>query len=78
MILCNENCIPCCDFCIHVIHEEIDITPDGSNIIYGGPIDCNLFKDEKHKEIAQCCGYCDFYQCHRANKEIGLWIEISS
>lgn len=24
MILCNKKCIPCCDYCLYVIHDEWD------------------------------------------------------
>ena len=23
MVLCNKDCIPCCDFCLYSIHEKI-------------------------------------------------------
>ena len=22
MVLCNKDCIPCCDFCIYAIHDQ--------------------------------------------------------
>lgn len=64
MVLCSDNCIPCCDFCIHVVHDEF-VYPDGSDIITGGPIGCTLHPDKKHQEIAEGCGYCDDFHCFR-------------
>jgi len=60
MILCNDNCIPCCDFCTYAIHEEFKI--DGE-IIKGGPIGCSLYPDKKHEDIAVGCGYCNDFHC---------------
>lgn len=76
MILCNKHCLPCCDFCIHVIHEELGVTPDGSNIIIGAPIDCALHKDPEHQNIAESCGSCDDFHCFRADKETTSWISL--
>ena len=77
MIKCSSKCVPCCDFCIHAIHEEIKV-PDRIDPIMGGPTECKLHKDDEHKEIAEGCGYCDDFQCFRANKENGLWYVIHS
>lgn len=41
MILCNKNCIPCCDYCIYVIHDEWDEYVDywvNPKHVVGGPI----------------------------------------
>ena len=60
MILCDKDCIPCCDFCIHVIQhvEEID-----SKMVGLGPIGCKLHEDEEHQNIAKSCYYCEDYHC---------------
>ena len=64
MILCNNDCIPCCDFCTYAIHDELklNLTIDG-HIIKGGPIGCSFFTDKEHQEIANDCGYCDSFHC---------------
>ena len=54
---CREDCIPCCDFCIHAEHEKFE-----DNII-GGPIGCNLHKDQEHQDIAEGCGHCNDFHC---------------
>ena len=71
MILCNKKCIPCCDFCVNAIHEKIG----GNN---GGPIGCKMYPDKEHQDIALGCGYCESFQCFRANKRKNLWLEIFS
>lgn len=63
MILCNDYCTPCCDFCIHVVHEEL-----WDNTV-GGPIGCTLHEDQWHQDIAQNCGYCDDFCCFGAVRE---------
>lgn len=64
MILCNYDCIPCCDFCIHVIHDEWD--DDNGHHIVSEPIGCKLHSDQKHQELAEGCSYCDDFHCFRA------------
>ena len=61
MILCNEDYIPCCNFCIHKINGNLEV--DGTD----GPIGCKLHEDKEHQEIAEWCGYCDDFHCFRAN-----------
>lgn len=68
MTLCDKDCIPCCDFCIHVIHEEWDDQETGSHI-RGGPVGCKLHTDQEHQNIAEGCGYCNDYYCRNAWKE---------
>ena len=63
MILCNKDCIPCCDFCIYVIHEMLEV--DGQ-MVKCEPIGCKLHTDEKHQNIAVNCCYCEDYHCFRA------------
>ena len=75
MIQCNENCTPCCDFCIHVIHEELGVYLDGSNIMYGGPISCKLHEDKRHQDIVQSLGACNDFYCINAQKP-NKWIEV--
>ena len=55
MILCSKECDPCCDFCIHAIHEEFFL---GKKHVVGGPIGCLYHKDLEHQEIAEFCGIC--------------------
>ncbi len=65
MILCNPECYPCCDFCIHAIHEKWT-DKDGEHI--GGPEGCSLHTDQKHQEIAEDCGDCNDFHCSLANE----------
>lgn len=60
MILCNKDCIPCCDFCIYSIHEE---WVENGKKITGGPIGCKLHQDEYHQKMAESCGSCKDYHC---------------
>ena len=66
MILCNNDCEPCCDFCIYAIHDEFEL--NGHTEI-GGPIECKLHRDKEHQEIAEYCGYCDDFHCFLTNNE---------
>ena len=63
MVLCNKDCIPCCDFCLYSIHEKILI--DGK-VTNGAPVGCFKHLDIKHQEIAESCGYCNDFHCFRA------------
>lgn len=63
MILCGEYCEPCCDFCIHCIHEE---KMEDGEVSHGAPIGCGKHKDQEHQDIALICGYCDDFHCFRA------------
>ena len=65
MILCNKNCYPCCDFCIHVQHETIEVEDNNGIIRYlhGGPIKCKRFNDEEHDNLALNCSYCNEFWC---------------
>lgn len=63
MILCNEDCIPCCDFCIHCIHEMVEWN---GQMVDAEPIGCSLHKDQEHQWKAEACGYCDDYHCFNA------------
>lgn len=60
MILCNKDCIPCCDFCIHVIQHVEEIN---GKMVGLGPIGCKLHEDEEHQNIAKSCYYCEDYHC---------------
>ena len=66
MIKCNDDCMPCCDFCIHAIHEEFEYNGD---TIIGGPMGCSLYNDDKHRDIAESCGSCDDFHCFLAEDE---------
>ena len=35
MVLCNKDCVPCCDFCLYSIHEKNLI--DGK-VVNGAPV----------------------------------------
>ena len=62
MVLCSNNCDPCCDFCIYAEHEKIIYSGEECT---SGPIGCNLHKDKEHQAIAYCCGYCEDYHCFK-------------
>lgn len=66
MIRCSNNCIPCCDFCIHAFHEYFE---SRGRIHKGGPEACLLHRDEKHQSIAEGCGHCDDFHCFLAKEE---------
>ena len=79
MILCIKHCIPCCDFCIHVIYEtwkEKPLNSSKTKDIIGGPIGCKLHKDQEHQQIAINCSYCNDFQCFEAIWPQN-WIEIN-
>lgn len=63
MILCCDDCIPCCDFCVYAACGALDT--DGTD----GPIGCNLHPDAEHQEIADSCGHCEDFHCILAEKE---------
>lgn len=65
MVLCN-SCDPCCDFCIYAEHEKIIYLGKKCT---GGPIGCNLHKDQEHQDIAFGCGFCDDFHCFLADEE---------
>ena len=74
MILCNENCKPCCDFCVHCIHEEWDeYAYDEVIHLTGAPIGCLLHNDKQHQEYAEGCWFCDGFQCRNA-KQPDNWL----
>lgn len=66
MILCSDDCTPCCDFCIHAFYDLFELHGE---IHKGGPIACLLHKDQKHQDIADGCGSCDDFHCFLVNKE---------
>ena len=66
MILCNDDCIPCCDFCIHVIQHMEEIN---GKMVGLGPIGCKLHNDEEHQDLAVWCSYCDDFHCFRAENQ---------
>ena len=63
MILCDKDCIPCCDFCIHVIHKMGEIN---GKIVSLGSIGCKLHEDKEHQDYAVGCYYCDDFHCFNA------------
>ena len=65
MVLCNEDCLPCCDFCTHVIHETEEI--DGKVVTFG-PIGCKLHLDKEHQDCAEGCAYCEDFHCFMAEE----------
>lgn len=70
MVLCEHNCIPCCDFCIYVKHtcyHEYD-NNHKIQLIQGEPIACALYNDKEHNKIAENCGYCNDFHCYNADK----------
>ena len=60
MILCNKECIPCCDYCIHVVHLMGEINGKTVGL---APISCRLHNDKEHNYIAVGCGYCEDFHC---------------
>lgn len=54
MILCGNDCEPCCDFCTN------------GKRVTAGPEGCKLHKDKEHQDIAATCGYCDDFCCFRS------------
>lgn len=57
---CSDNCIPCCDYCIHCIHEW---STYGGKEVMGGPIGCKKHLDKEHQDKAFWCSYCDDFTC---------------
>lgn len=66
MVLCDKCYIPCCDFCIHVIHEMGEIN---GKIVGLAPIGCSLHEDKEHQDFAKGCYYCDDFHCFNANEK---------
>ena len=66
MVLCDKNCKPCCDFCIHVYHE---IYTFGDKQIKGRPKGCHLHRDLEHMEIVEASYYCDDFHCFNVTAE---------
>lgn len=74
MVLCDNDCVPCCDFCIHCEHEWGEGTGGGSR---HGPIGCKLHKEQEYQDKAEGCGSCDDYYCFLAAKDtIGERVEV--
>ena len=63
MILCKNNCIPHCDFCIYSIHEYFKM--DDGKIIKGGPIGCQLNDWEEQMKNWPC----DDFHCYGAENK---------
>ena len=63
MILCDGDCIPCCDFCIYCIHAN----EDTEEYAKAEPIACSLYNDKFHNNQVRDCGYCDDFHCFRAD-----------
>ena len=63
MVLCNKDCIPCCDFCIYCMHERVVVN---GKMVDAEPVGCFKHPDIEHQEIAESCGYCDDFHCFRA------------
>ena len=55
MVKCNDRCVPCCDFCIYVIHDEFEYD---NEIISGEPIGCML-----HTNSEFTGSYCNDFHC---------------
>ena len=63
MIKCADDCMPCCDFCIHVIHKMGEIN---GKVVSLAPIGCSLYKDKEHQDFAVGCYYCEDFHCFSA------------
>lgn len=66
MTKCSDSCIPCCDFCAHVIHGILLI--DGKEYS-GQPIGCSLRENKEHQLVATSCGCCNDFYCILTGKE---------
>lgn len=67
MILCCNECIPCCDFCKYVIHDFwLD---DNCNVVKGGPIGCRAHEEELYQKVAEAAGYCSEFHCTMAKED---------
>jgi len=68
MILCNKSCYPCCDFCIYVQHETIEVKDKNGiiNYIRGGPLHCTRYNDKEHNDLAFNCSFCNEFHCNLA------------
>lgn len=66
MILCNEKCIPCCDYCLYSMHDRILYN---GIMINGEPIGCFKHADKEHQGIAEGCGYCEDFHCMNAKEK---------
>ena len=66
MILCGEGCVPCCDFCVHCEHDQMEF--DG-RMVDCEPIGCTLHRDEEHQLKAESCGFCDDFHCFRVKED---------
>lgn len=53
---CSEDCIPCCDYCKYVVHEEIKFE---NNKVLGASIFCKLHLDEEHMWLVRGYSYCE-------------------
>ena len=63
MIICNEYCCPCCDYCIHVIQT----LQENNNKIYTVNESCNIHPDsEYHLSMVLYGGYCQDFICKNA------------
>ncbi len=65
MVLCNKDCVPCCDFCIYAVHER---WTDSTGSYVGAPEGCTLHPDREHQDIAENFGSCDDFHCFMADK----------
>lgn len=63
MILCNKDCIPCCDYCIHAIHEHMHVNGKMVSACVSG---CSKHTDDEHQTTAVGCGYCEDFHCKNA------------
>lgn len=64
MILCENGCIPCCDYCIYSIR---DTWVDEEGVLRDqGPMGCTKHLDAEHQEIADACGHCEDFHCSLA------------
>lgn len=66
MILCDKDCIPCCDYCQYSIHTRI---PFRGKMIDAAVVGCSKHPDKEHQRIAGGCGYCDDFHCNNAKTE---------
>ena len=67
MILCGEDCIPCCDFCIYSI-RDIWVDENGWESDQGQK-GCAKYNDEAHQDIAFYDSFYEDFHCFRIKEK---------
>ena len=64
MVICSNECSPCCDFCIYARHIVKFINGKTIKIGVEG---CDKYSDEHHQSMARGLGYCKDFYCEKKN-----------